>query len=52
MVKFVILLILSIDLKLLYKYLVKLNITQEKQLMVDVMSPSQPYKQQEITEVK
>ena len=45
-------LILYIDLKSLYNYLVKLGTTQEKRLMVDVMSLRQSYKQQEITEVK
>ena len=45
-------LILCINSKLLYDCLVKLGTTQEKQLMVDVISLRQSYKQQEITEVK
>lgn len=45
----VILLIPCTDLKSLYNYLIKLNTTQEKELMVDVISLCQSYKQQEIT---
>ena len=41
--------ILFTNLKSFYDYLVKLATTQEKQLMVDVMSLRQSYKQQEMT---
>lgn len=47
-----VLLVLYTNSKLLYNYLVKLGITQEKHLMVDVMSLHQLYKLHEITEVK
>ena len=45
-------LVLCTDSKFLYKCLVKLGTTQEKQLMVDVMSLRQSYERREITEVK
>lgn len=45
-------LILSTNLKSLYDYLVKLNNTQEKYLIVNMVSLCQSYKQQEITKVK
>ena len=45
-------LILCISSKLLYDCLIKLSNTQEMQLMVDVMSLRQSYKQQKISEVK
>ena len=38
--------------KFLYDCLVKLGTTQEKGLMIDVMSLRQSYKWQKITEVK
>ena len=47
-----ILLVLCTNLKSLYDCLVKIGTTQEKQLMVDVMSLCQLYKQQEITEIR
>lgn len=47
-----ILILLYIDLKSLYDCLVKLDITQEKQLIVDVMNLHQSYERQEITEIK
>ena len=47
-----ILLVLCTKSKFLYEYLVKLSTTQEKQLIVDVMSLQQSYKQREITKVK
>lgn len=50
--EFAILLILYIDSKSLYNCLIKLDITQEKRLMVDVMSLRQLYERQEITKVK
>lgn len=52
MVRSAISLILYTDSKSLYDYLVKLETTQEKQLMVDVMSLSQLYEQQEMIKVK
>jgi hypothetical protein len=45
-------LILCIDLKSLYDYLIKLETTQEKILMIDVMSLRQFYERREIIEVK
>ena len=45
-------LILCIDSKSLYDCLVKLGTTQEKRLMVDMMSLRQLYERREITEVK
>ena len=45
-------LVLYTNSKSLYKCLVKLGTTQEKQLMVDVMSLRQLYEQREITEIK
>jgi hypothetical protein len=42
------LLVLCTDFKSLYKCLVKLGITQEKRLMIDVMCLRQAYKRREI----
>ena len=50
--KSVIPLILCTDSKSLYDCLVKLGTTQEKRLMVDVMSLRQSYERREITEIK
>lgn len=50
--KLIILLILYIDLKSLYNCLVILEIIQEKQLIMDIMSLYQSYKQQKIIKVK
>lgn len=47
-----VLLILCTDSKSLLKWLVKLDTIQEKQLMVDIMSLCESYKQKKITEVK
>ena len=44
--------VLYTDLKSLYDCLVKLGITQEKRLMVDLMCLCQAYKQHEIIKVK
>ena len=45
-------LVLCIDLKSLYDYLVKLGTTQEKRFMVDLMCLHQAYEQHKIIEVK
>lgn len=47
----IIIIILYTNFKSLYDYLVKLETTQEKELIVDVRSLHLSYKQQEITEV-
>ena len=60
LVKFTIDKVLGIDLplvlctnsKLLYKCLVKLGITQEKRLIIDIMCLRQAYERKEIAEVK
>ena len=46
------LLIIYTDLKLLYNCLVKLNITQKKRLIIDIIYLYQLYKRREIIEVK
>jgi hypothetical protein len=46
------LLVLCTNSKLLYKCLVKLGITQEKRLIIDIMCLRQAYKRKEIAEVK
>jgi hypothetical protein len=46
-----ILLILTTDSKFLYDCLIRLNITIEKRLMIDVMILRQFYEQREITEM-
>jgi hypothetical protein len=46
------LLVLYTNSKLLYKCLVKLGITQEKRLIIDIMCLRQAYKRREIVEVK
>ena len=46
------LLVLYTDSKLLYECLVKLGITQEKRLIIDIICLYQAYKRREITEVK
>jgi hypothetical protein len=46
------LLVLCTDSKSLYKCLVKLGITQEKRLIIDVMCLRQAYKRREIAQVK
>jgi hypothetical protein len=45
-------LVLCTDSKLLYECLVKLGITQEKRLMIDIMCLRQAYERREIAEVK
>ena len=45
-------LVLCIDSKSLYECLVKLDITQKKRLMINIMSLRQSYKKQEIIEIK
>ena len=47
-----ILLVICTDSKSLYNCLVKLGITQEKRLMIDVISMREAYKRREITQVK
>jgi predicted KAP-like P-loop ATPase len=46
------LLVLCIDSKSLYECLVKLGITQEKRLIIDIICLRQAYKHREIVEVK
>jgi hypothetical protein len=45
------LIVVYTDLYLLYKCLVKLGITQEKRLILNIMAIWQLYKQREITEI-
>ena len=45
-------LIFCTDSKSLYNYLVKLGTTQEKRLMIDVMSLRQSYERREVNEIK
>lgn len=45
-------LVICIDSKSLYDCLVRLNTTQEKRLMIDVMSLRQAYERRQITEIK
>ena len=45
-------LVLCTDSKSLYDCLVRLEITQEKRLMIDVMSLRQSYERREIIEIK
>jgi hypothetical protein len=45
------LIIVYTDLYLLYKYLVKLGITQEKRLIINIIALRQSYKQKKITEI-
>jgi hypothetical protein len=44
--------IICIDSYLLYECIVKLGITQEKRLMIDVMSLRQSYERRKITEIR
>ena len=50
--QFDIFMLICIDSKSLYECLVKLGITHEKRLMIDIMSLRQSYKRREITEIK
>jgi hypothetical protein len=45
------LIVVCTDLYLLYKCLVKLDSTQEKRLIIDIIALRQLYKQREITEI-
>ena len=45
-------LVLYINSKSLYECLIKLGITQEKHLMINIMNLEQLYKKQKITEIK
>jgi hypothetical protein len=45
------LIVVYTNLYLLYKYLVKLGITQEKRLIIDIIALWQLYEQREITEI-
>jgi hypothetical protein len=45
-------LVLCTDSKLLYECLVKLGITQEKRLIIDIMCLRQAYKRKEVVKVK
>jgi hypothetical protein len=47
-----ILLIICTDFYLLYEYIIKLGITQEKRLIIDIMSLRQSYERRKITEIK
>ena len=44
-------LFICIDLRSLYEYLVKLNITQKKQLIIDILYLKQLYKRRKIVEI-
>jgi hypothetical protein len=46
-----ILVIIYIDLRLLYDYLVRLGTIDEKRLMIDIMSLREVYERKEISEV-
>jgi hypothetical protein len=46
------LIVVCTNLYLLYKCLVKLGITQEKRLIIDIIALWQLYKQKEITEIR
>jgi hypothetical protein len=46
------LIIVCTDLYLLYKCLVKLGITQEKRLIIDIIALRQLYKRKKITEIQ
>jgi hypothetical protein len=45
------LIVVCTDLYLLYECLVKLSTTQEKRLIIDIITLRQSYKQREITEI-